>query len=95
MPQVTVLINGHEYDVACGKGQERRTCELADYVDSKIKQLVGQLGNREHAAPAVGVCPGRQTGRDGQREEQEQGGATSFRDPGKGHRLLSLVQKRI
>ena len=45
MPQVTVLINGHEYDVACGEGQEKRTCELADYVDSKIKQLVRQLGN--------------------------------------------------
>ncbi len=45
MPQVTVLINGHEYEVACGEGQERRTCELADYVDSKVKELVGQLGN--------------------------------------------------
>ncbi len=45
MPQVTVLINGHEYDVACGEGQERRTSELANYVDRKVKELVGQLGN--------------------------------------------------
>ena len=45
MPQVTVKINGHEYDVACGPGQEGRTRELAGYVDTRVKELVGQLGN--------------------------------------------------
>ncbi len=45
MPQVTVLINSHEYDVACGEGQEKRTAELAAYVDSKVKSLVAAVGN--------------------------------------------------
>ena len=45
MPQVTVLINGHEYDVACGAGQEQRTAELAAYVDGKVKDLVASLGS--------------------------------------------------
>ena len=45
MPQVTVLINSHEYEVACGDGQEKRTAELAAYVDSKVTSLVTAVGN--------------------------------------------------
>ncbi len=45
MPQVTVLINGHEYDVACGEGQEGRTAQLASHVDGKVKELVESVGN--------------------------------------------------
>ena len=45
MPQVTVLIKSHEYEVACGEGQEKRTAELAAYVDSKVKSLVAAVGN--------------------------------------------------
>jgi cell division protein ZapA len=45
MAQVTVQINGRGYQVACGEGEEQRIAGLAAYVDAKVQDLVGALGN--------------------------------------------------
>ena len=41
MPKVDISINGRLYAVACDDGQENRVRELADMVDSRVKQLTG------------------------------------------------------
>ncbi len=45
MAQVTVQINGRSYQVACGDGEQERITGLAGYVDGKVQELVGALGN--------------------------------------------------
>ncbi|MBT5433467.1 MAG: cell division protein ZapA [Alphaproteobacteria bacterium] len=45
MAQVNVQIHGRSYQVACGDGEEERIAGLASYVDSKVQELVGALGN--------------------------------------------------
>lgn len=45
MGQVTVRINNREYQVTCGPGEEERITGLAGYVDGKVQELVGRLGN--------------------------------------------------
>jgi cell division protein ZapA len=41
LPKVDISINGRLYAVACDDGQENRVRELADMVDSRVKQLTG------------------------------------------------------
>lgn len=41
MAQVTVRVNGREYDLTCGDGEEPHLRELAQYVDTKITALRG------------------------------------------------------
>ena len=45
MAQVTVQINGSSYQVACGDGEQDRITGLAGYVDEKVQELVGAIGN--------------------------------------------------
>jgi cell division protein ZapA len=45
---VDIIINGHLYGVACDVGQETRVRELAELVDSRIRELTGP------GAPVVG-----------------------------------------
>ncbi len=45
MAQVTIQINGRGYEVACGPGEEERIAGLAAYVDGKVQEFVGSLGN--------------------------------------------------
>lgn len=45
MAQVTVQINGRGYQVACGDGEQERITGLAGYVDEKVQELVGAIGN--------------------------------------------------
>ncbi len=44
MPELTVEINGREYQVACDDGQEEHLTKLAHYVDTKMGELVGAVG---------------------------------------------------
>lgn len=47
MPQVTVTINGRNYTVACGEGEEAHLLDLASYYDKQVRLLseeVGQVG---------------------------------------------------
>ncbi len=44
MAQVSVLINGRKYQVACDDGQEAHLSRLAVYVDKRIGELVAAVG---------------------------------------------------
>jgi cell division protein ZapA len=44
MAQVAVQLNGREYVVTCDDGEQDHVLGLARYVDSKVAQLVGALG---------------------------------------------------
>jgi cell division protein ZapA len=44
MPELTVEINGRDYQVACDDGQEEHLTSLARYVDKKMGELVGSVG---------------------------------------------------
>jgi cell division protein ZapA len=44
MPELTVTINGREYQVACDDGQEEHLSKLGRFVDSKMVELVGAVG---------------------------------------------------
>ncbi len=44
MAQVTVNLNGRDYTVGCGDGEEGRIRDLARELDTRIKGFVGQVG---------------------------------------------------
>lgn len=44
MSQVTVIINGREYRMACEDGQETHLMRLAKDIDQRIEQLRGNFG---------------------------------------------------
>ncbi|MGL5115587.1 MAG: cell division protein ZapA [Beijerinckiaceae bacterium] len=44
MAQVTVLVDGKSYRLACDDGQEAHLVGLANAVDGKLKTLKGQVG---------------------------------------------------
>lgn len=44
MAQVEISINGRDYRIACEDGQEDHLTRLAGYIDGKISELVGQVG---------------------------------------------------
>ena len=44
MGQVTVPVNGRSYTVSCDDGQEGRIRRLAQYVDAKVGEFVGTVG---------------------------------------------------
>ena len=44
MGQVTVPVNGRSYTISCDDGQEGRIRRLAQYVDAKVGEFVGTVG---------------------------------------------------
>jgi len=50
MAEVTIVIKGRQYDIACDDGQEDRVLRLASYIDSKIKMIArsGSAYNEPH-----------------------------------------------
>ena len=44
MGQVTVPVNGRSYTISCDDGQESRIRRLAQYVDAKVGEFVGSVG---------------------------------------------------
>ena len=44
MGQVTVNINGRDYDIACDDGQESHLTKLSEFVDNRLKELVAAVG---------------------------------------------------
>ncbi len=44
MAEVSVTINGREYQVACDDGQEEQLQKLSRFVDKKVADLAGSLG---------------------------------------------------
>ncbi len=56
MPQVSFLINGRPYEVACGDGEEDHLRDLADYVDQTVQKLVASVGQAGDARLLVMAC---------------------------------------
>ena len=44
MAQVVVKVNGRDFPLSCGDGQEPRIRRLAQYVDAKIAEFAKNLG---------------------------------------------------
>jgi cell division protein ZapA len=44
MPLVNVMVNARAYTIACDEGEEDHLRELAGLVDSKVKELLGSVG---------------------------------------------------
>src|SRR5215470_1893420 len=44
MGQVSVPVNGRSYTITCDDGQETRIRRLAQYVDAKVGEFVGRVG---------------------------------------------------
>ncbi len=44
MAQVDVTINDRSYRIACDDGQDGHLTKLADYVDSRVQELVSAVG---------------------------------------------------
>ena len=44
MSQITVLVNGRKYDIACDDGQEAHLTRLAQYVDRRVDELIAAVG---------------------------------------------------
>jgi cell division protein ZapA len=45
MPTVTVFLNGRNYDVACGPGEEERVQEVAGRLRQRMEGLAKSLGS--------------------------------------------------
>jgi len=44
MAQVTVLVNGRNYTLACEDGEEEHLTALANFVDTRVAELGGSVG---------------------------------------------------
>ena len=44
MAQVDITINGRTYQIACDDGQEEHLTQLGEYVDKRVKERVGAVG---------------------------------------------------
>ena len=44
MPLVNVMVNGRAYTIACDDGEEGHLKDLASHVDSKVRELLGSVG---------------------------------------------------
>jgi cell division protein ZapA len=44
MGQILVKVNGRDYPIACDDGGEARVRAIGDYIDEKVRELVGQAG---------------------------------------------------
>src|SRR5947208_8679423 len=49
MGQVSVPVNGRSYAITCDDGQETRIRRLARYVDAKVAEFVGSVGQAGEA----------------------------------------------
>jgi cell division protein ZapA len=44
MSQINITINGRIYEIACDDGQEDHLARLGTYIDSKVTELAGSVG---------------------------------------------------
>ena len=44
MPLVNVLVNGRAYTVACDEGEEPHLRELGQFLDKRVRELTGSVG---------------------------------------------------
>lgn len=50
MAEVSVSINGRQYNIACDAGQEQRVMDLANFVDGRVREIkqAGAGSNEQH-----------------------------------------------
>jgi len=50
MADVSVSINGRQFNIACDEGQEQRVLDLANFVDTRVKEMkqAGAGTNEQH-----------------------------------------------
>ncbi len=50
MADVSVSINGRQFNIACDDGQEQRVLDLANFVDARVKEMkqAGAGTNEQH-----------------------------------------------
>jgi cell division protein ZapA len=56
MPQVTLQINGKDYPVGCGAGEEAHVEALGRYIDLKVRELAKRLGRVGEAQLLLLAC---------------------------------------
>ena len=56
MAQVTVTINGRDYQVVCDDGQEAHLARLGSYVDNRTGELVAAVGEVDEGRLLVMVA---------------------------------------
>ena len=56
LARIDVTINGHNYRVACEDGQEDHLAQLAEYVDQRVNELVGTIGQVGESRLLVMSC---------------------------------------
>jgi cell division protein ZapA (FtsZ GTPase activity inhibitor) len=56
MAQVTFEINGRAHTVGCGDGEEPRLLALSKYIDTKVRELAGQVGGVGEARLFLLTC---------------------------------------
>lgn len=44
MPRVGVTVNGRTYEVACEEGQESHVTYLAEFLDKRVNEIAGDIG---------------------------------------------------
>jgi cell division protein ZapA len=50
MAEISIMMNGRNYGIACDDGQEKRVTELARYVDQRLREIAraGAATNESH-----------------------------------------------
>ena len=56
MAQISIRINEQDYKIACDDGQEKHLASLANYLDSKITELVNSVGQVGESRLLVMAC---------------------------------------
>jgi cell division protein ZapA len=44
VPRVSVTVNGRSYEVACEEGQEGHVTYLAEFLDKRVSEIAGDIG---------------------------------------------------
>jgi len=44
MSQISITINGRDYSIVCDDGQEQHLSRLAEYLDTRVTELVDSVG---------------------------------------------------
>jgi cell division protein ZapA len=89
MPTVTILLNGRNYDIACGPGEEARVQEVAARLRDRMEGISRSLGNAQEnflfAVTALLLADELE-----QREKELHGAREQLRDAAQ-HREINLA----
>ena len=98
MAKVTITLNGRPYDVACEDGQEAQLHRLADYVDTRLRELVaavGDVGEARLLAMASILMADEVSDAHAKIDELGEASATAGRDTANATHLMDNLADRI